>query len=71
MAHGNWLLDCFSPSTLPAHSQPYRVQRRINLTEQGLRMIAGVAMIIRSGHSKMLVLFEVGGPLFERVLKGR
>ncbi|WP_373475584.1 hypothetical protein [Sphingorhabdus sp.] len=34
---------------------------RINLTEQGLRMIAGAAMIIRSGHSKIPLLFEVGG----------
>jgi len=35
--------------------------RRINNTEQGLRLIAGLALITRAGASKLPELFEVGG----------
>jgi hypothetical protein len=34
---------------------------RINLTEQGLRMLAGAAMVVRSGDAKWPQLFEIGG----------
>lgn len=34
---------------------------RINLTEQGLRMTAGVAMIVWASQSKSPGLFEIGG----------
>lgn len=34
---------------------------RVNLTEQGLRMLAGAALIVRSDLSKVPALFEVGG----------
>lgn len=35
--------------------------QRVNLTEQGLRMLAGVAMIARSPQASLSILFEVGG----------
>ena len=35
--------------------------RRINNIEQGLRLLAGLALIIRAGDSKLPGLFEVGG----------
>ncbi len=35
--------------------------RRINNIEQGLRLLAGLALIIRAGDSKLPILFEVGG----------
>ena len=34
---------------------------RLNLTEQGLRLLAGAALIIRSPASKLPLLFEVFG----------
>lgn len=34
---------------------------RINVTEQGLRLLAGVALIIRAEASSLPWLFEVGG----------
>lgn len=34
---------------------------RVNLTEQGLRMLAGAALVVRSDLSKVPALFEVGG----------
>ena len=34
---------------------------RVNLTEQGLRMLCGMALVIRAGSSKFPELFEVGG----------
>jgi hypothetical protein len=34
---------------------------RINLTEQGLRMTAGAALIVRAPESKLPLLFEAGG----------
>ena len=35
--------------------------RRINNTEQGLRLLAGLALVTRAGASKLPELFEVGG----------
>ena len=35
--------------------------RRINNMEQGLRLLAGLALITRAGASKLPELFEVGG----------
>jgi len=35
--------------------------RRINNIEQGLRLLAGLALIIRAGASKLPGLFELGG----------
>ena len=35
--------------------------RRINNIEQGLRLLAGLALVIRAGASKLPALFEVGG----------
>lgn len=34
---------------------------RINLTEQGFRLLAGAAVIVRSASSKLPDLFEIGG----------
>lgn len=34
---------------------------RINLVEQGLRLVAGLALIVRADASKLPLLFEVGG----------
>ena len=34
---------------------------RINLSEQGLRLLAGLALVVRSPSSKVPWLFEVGG----------
>jgi len=34
---------------------------RINVTEQGLRLLAGLALIVRAGSSKLPGLFEAGG----------
>ncbi len=34
---------------------------QINLTEQGFRMIAGMAMVVRADLSRLPVLFEIGG----------
>lgn len=34
---------------------------RINLTEQGFRLIAGAALIVRAPSSKLPGLFEIGG----------
>jgi len=34
---------------------------RINLVEQGLRMLAGIALIVRAESSKLPDLFQVGG----------
>lgn len=34
---------------------------RVNITEQGLRLLAGLALIVRAGSSKVPGLFEVGG----------
>jgi hypothetical protein len=35
--------------------------RRINLTEQGLRLLAGIALIVRAPYSKLPMFFEIGG----------
>lgn len=35
--------------------------QRINLTEQSLRILAGAALVIRSGSSKLPDFFEIGG----------
>lgn len=34
---------------------------RINVAEQGLRLLAGVALIVRAESSKLPILFELGG----------
>lgn len=34
---------------------------RVNLAEQGLRLLAGGALVIRADDSKLPLLFEVGG----------
>ena len=34
---------------------------RVNLTEQGLRLVAGAALVIRADVSKLPMLFQVGG----------
>lgn len=34
---------------------------RLNLTEQGLRLLAGAALIVRAPASKLPALFEVAG----------
>ena len=34
---------------------------RVNITEQGLRLLAGLALIVRAGSSKLPWLFETGG----------
>jgi hypothetical protein len=34
---------------------------RLNLTEQGLRLLAGAALIVRSAASKLPLVFEVAG----------
>lgn len=34
---------------------------RINNTEQGLRLLAGLAMIVRAEFSRLPGLFEIGG----------
>ncbi len=34
---------------------------RVNLTEQGLRLLAGIAMVVRAPLSKLPDVFEMGG----------
>lgn len=34
---------------------------RVNLTEQGLRLVAGLALVARADASKLPLLFDVGG----------
>lgn len=34
---------------------------RVNLTEQGLRMLGGFALVVRAASSKLPALFEIGG----------
>lgn len=34
---------------------------RVNLTEQGLRLLAGIALIVRADASELPLLFQVGG----------
>ncbi len=35
--------------------------RRINNTEQGLRLLVGAALVVQSGSSKVPMLFAIGG----------
>lgn len=35
--------------------------RRVNNTEQGLRLLTGLALVARAGESKLPGLFEIGG----------
>lgn len=35
--------------------------RRINNTEQGLRLLVGVALVVQAGSSKLPMLFAIGG----------
>lgn len=35
--------------------------RRVNNTEQGLRLLTGLALVARAGESKLPQLFEIGG----------
>jgi hypothetical protein len=40
-----------------------RSNRRLQFTEQGLRVLAGVALIVRAPASKLPLVFEVAGAL--------
>ena len=63
---GAWLIGvaflmAFNPSRFLHVLSLTAANWRINLTEQGLRLVAGLALIARGEESKLPTLFHLGG----------
>lgn len=66
VASGTWLmavavLMAFKPRRFLYLLSLTASSWRVNLTEQGLRLIAGLALVARADVSKLPLLFDIGG----------
>jgi len=55
------LLMTLRPLSALAFLRRTAATQRINITEQGLRLLAGAALIVRAPFSKFPHIFEIGG----------